>query len=104
MEQKNQTTTFSTFVQTWANVAEQHPKEAKQVSRHAQDLLAMDRITPQGVEQALKSQEMDRLVELFERELALREALGLTSSNRRTILAAIDLYAAGILFNYEHKH
>ena len=89
------------LVESWEQFREELPQTAMAVSILAEHLLAMDRITPEGVGLAVESNEMHEMQELLGDNPRVVKLLQLDSVSPEQILRAVDLYATHLIFNHE---
>lgn len=91
------------FAARWTQIEKELPKEAGIVSELAQKILAMDRITPEGVGLAARSEELQELKRLLENSQKLRDALGVSHVSAQSVLFVLDTFATDILFSHERS-
>ncbi len=91
------------FAARWSEIERELPKEAEMISELAQKILAMDRITPEGVGLAARSAEVQELKRLLEKNQKMRDALGVSHVSAQSVLFALDTFAADILFSHERN-
>lgn len=89
------------FFESWELFRKELPQTAMAVSILAERLLAMDRITPEGVGLAVESAEMQEMAQLLGDNPRVVQLLQLNSVTPQQILRAVDLYATNLIFNHE---
>lgn len=89
------------LVKSWEQLRKELPQTASAVSILAERLLAMDRITPEGVGHAVKSPEMHEMTQLLEDNPHVAELLKISVVDAQEILRAVDLYATDLIFTHE---
>mgnify|MGYP001603989877 FL=1 len=89
------------LVESWEQFREELPQTAMAVSILAEHLLAMDRITPEGVGLAVESNEMREMEQLLGDNPRVVKLLQLDRVNPQQILRAVDLYATHLIFSHE---
>ena len=89
------------LLESWEQFRNELPQTASAVSILAERLLAMDRITPEGVGEAVKSNEMREMTQLLGDNPRVVKLLQLDAVNPQQILRAVDLYATNLIFSHE---
>lgn len=100
MEKSNDETPQG-LLESWEQFREELPQTAMAVSILAEHLLAMDRITPEGVGLAVESNEMREMEQLLSDNPRVVKLLQLDAVNPQQILRAVDLYATNLIFSHE---